>query len=240
MQAAGRAGGRGAVSGYVPQVTQVWLKAGGRRLPTDSTRAGPNAGSPALPARGADTGATPKGVRCVSPRPNRPLHSCCGYVSNMVSKVGKVFGSQGRKADEPRASRRAFGRCVRCHCTGIFWQCCTRAWRCKEMRRLQASRRRGVRDGVPRGCRYARAACAGPLPRARPMSHSSPECLQHSVGPSRGAPAWPKCLGVIRSGRPLKAEDAYWLAAARSAALRRARPPSHREVLFEYIYQCQK
>ena len=96
-------------------------------------------------------------------------------------KLERFFGSQGRKADEPRASRRAFGRCVRCHCTGIFWQCCTRAWRCKEMRRLQASRRRGVRDGVPRGCRYARAACAGPLPRARPMSHSSPECLQHCV-----------------------------------------------------------
>ena len=180
---AGRGPGRRARGGFrlCSAITQVWLKAGGRRLPTDSTRAGPNAGSPALPARGADTGATPKGVRCVSPRPIRPLHSCCGYVSNMVSKVGKVFGSQGRKADEPRASRRAFGRCVRCHCTGIFWQCCTRAWRCKEMRRLQASRRRGVRDGVPRGCRYARAACAGPLPRARPMSHSSPECLQHCV-----------------------------------------------------------
>ena len=68
-----------------------------------------------------------------------------------------------------------------CHCTGLFWPCCTRAWRCKETRRLQASRRRGVRDGVPRGCRYARAACAGPLPRACPMSHSSPRCWQHSV-----------------------------------------------------------
>ena len=176
---AGRGPGRRARGGFrLCSASYASLAEGRRQAASDGLDASrPERGSPALPARGADTGATPKGVRCVSPRPNRPLHSCCGY----VSKVRKVFVSQGRKADEPRASRRAFGRCVRCHCTGLFWQCCTRAWRCKETRRLQASRRRGVRDGVPRGCRYARAACAGPLPRARPMSHSSPECLQHSV-----------------------------------------------------------
>ena len=48
-------------------------------------------------------------------------------------------------------------------------------------RRLPASRRHGTHDGIASSCTDARAACACPLPRARPVSLSRPKCWQHGV-----------------------------------------------------------
>ena len=131
-------------------------------------------------------------------------------VSGCVSQVCKLcFRKQaagGFRRREPR--RRAFGRCVRCGCTGLFLvvgHACVAldgeapaagpaASRRPRRHRQQLRRRSG-------GLRQRAGPCL-------PDALFRPQMLAEPRRPSRGAPVRPKCLGMIRPGRPSKAVDA--------------------------------